>query len=412
MPSYTKGRIIGFILGVVFVFLLWGYVFTPNGLWANVVLGLAVAILFIYMMTTNLGPFLDDYFFHGGSKNRALALRRAEQTAKQIANKVKSTKRMEKSKVESCQKAVRELLDAVNSIRKKHSSDPKAIESDIRFINDLESKAEKIYEEAVGKGFQKSGLFSGWFSLALALMAALALRAFIIEPYQIPSGSMIPTLLVGDHLFVSKLSYGIMNPLSSNPQYLVRWDTPKPGEVIIFKAPPYVIRNAGETWIKRVIAGPGQTIEIKDSIIYVDGTAYPQTKVSEEVNYSDFVNGEWKRYLAKQFKEKIGGLEHDVYQKQFLSYEERNWSRPLSRSNEGLICEATNCKVKEGYVFVMGDNRGHSSDGRYWGAVPIDNIKGRALFIWISVDGSDKSLDLGRFTLPAFRWDRTFQGIK
>ena len=78
---------------------------------------------------------------------------------------------------------------------------------------------------------------------------------------------------------------------------------------------------------------------------------------------------------------------------------------------KGLSCTPDECTVKDGFVFVMGDNRDHSSDGRFWGAVPVDNIKGKALFIWVSVDGSEESVHAGKFTLPRFRWERLFRWI-
>ena len=91
-----------------------------------------------------------------------------------------------------------------------------------------------------------------------------------------------------------------------------------------------------------------------------------------------------------------------------------NWPSPNIRPHalKGLTCAPDGCTVDEGHVFVMGDNRDSSNDGRVWGAVPIDYIKGRALFIWMSVDGSERSVELGRFTLPRSRWDRLFTVIQ
>jgi signal peptidase I len=427
---FTKGRFLSFAVSVVLVFLLWGYVFTPGGNGANVILALAVAIFVIYSATTSFGPVIDDWIFHGGSRERALALRKSEMAGQEIAarlSKVKSRYKAEHlAQFETCQNATDQLLATIHEMRAQVNTDQKNVAADIKKAALAEknalSAAEAFFGKAVGS---KRGFFSGWLSLALALAAAISLRIFIVEPYQIPSGSMIPELLVGDHLFVSKLSYGIMNPFAKEPSYLVRWNTPKPGEVVVFQAPSYVPRHAGETWIKRVIAGPGQTVRLVDSVVYVDDKPYAHVVPETTVKYKDFIGlgsqssysigsgeGYWEEREGIETVEQIGDVKHQIYQnpRGERNPVESDW--PKGVSLPGLDCDYDSCKVKEGYVFCMGDNRGFSSDGRSWGAVRIDNVKGKALFIWMSVNGDEKSVDLGRFTLPGFRWSRWFQAIR
>lgn len=436
--SFTKGRFLSFALGVLLVFLLWGYVFTPNGNGANVILALAIAIFAIYWLTTSLGPVIDDVVFHGGSRERAMALRKAERAGQEIAGKLAKTKTRFKnehpSQYDACKTALEKLFATVEELRAVPTSEPAKVAADIKKVSLAESNAVASAQTFFGKSVGlKPSILSGWLSLALALAAAVSLRIFIVEPYQIPSGSMIPTLLVGDHLFVSKLSYGIMNPFSKEASYLVRWDTPKPGDVVVFQAPSYVPRHAGETWIKRVIANAGQTVRLEDTVVYVDGKPYAHVMPETDVRYKDFIGigsqssysigsseGFWETRNGLLTVEQIGDVKHQIYQNPRNSRNdiEGNWPvfgfqklRLNCDWDVGLDCGPAGCKVKEGYLFVMGDNRGFSSDGRCWGALPIDNVKGKALFIWMSVDGSEKSVDLGRFTLPAFRWSRWFQGI-
>ncbi|MBL4818947.1 MAG: signal peptidase I [Deltaproteobacteria bacterium] len=404
MRQYLKpGRIIAFIMSTTLVLTVWGMIFQPGGLGSNILLGIVIGLLTIYYGTKNLGAFLDDLFFEGGSKEKAYLMRRARNELKVFRERLqKSSKKMRREKhqeLEAFEKTLNELEEQTLSSRPS-----------LQQVRKLLEKVDQTALAYLGK-LPRRGAVGGFESLSFALLAAIALRILIVEPYQIPSGSMIPTLLVGDHLFVSKLSYGIMNPFSRKPSYLVRWASPEPGDVMIFEAPPYVPHNAGATWIKRVIAKAGQRVKMRESVLYIDGKPYPHTVDNRLVDYYDYYMGYagWRKKVAFATREQIGeDVNHQIYMKN----PDEGWPKADTDGLTGLTCDGESCMVQEGYVFLMGDNRGGSLDGRIFGAVPVDNIKGKALFIWMSVDGRKEWFHFGSFSMPEFRWSRWFREIR
>jgi len=174
-------------------------------------------------------------------------------------------------------------------------------------------------------------------SIALALLLALVVRTFVVQAYKIPSGSMIPTLLVGDYLLVNKLSYGIRDPFKNG--FIYRWGMPHRQEVVVFSYPV----NPKVDFIKRVIGLPGDTVEIINKKVYVNGKLLkePYVRFTDPTIYPRDVS---------------------------------------PRDNFGPV------KVPPGHLFVLGDNRDESYDSRFWGFVPISNLKGRAVIIYFSWD--------------------------
>lgn len=404
MKQYLKpGRLIACALSTMLVFTVWGMVFEPGGLGANVLLGLVIAGMIIYYGTINLGAFLDDLFFEGGSREKAFLMRRARNELKLFREKLAKTSKKKRANLHKELLAFEKALNELEA----HTLNPKP---NLKTVTETLKHVDQTAKAFLNR-LPRKGLLGRFESLVMALLAALALRILVVEPYQIPSGSMIPTLLVGDHLFVSKLSYGIMNPFSLKPSYLVRWAVPKPGDVMIFEAPSYVPNNSGVTWIKRVIAGPGQRIKIKKSVVIVDGMPYPHLTENQLMHYYDYYMSDnlWKENAALATEEQIKPLiTHDIY----MNNPEEDWPVADQPKLTGLTCDQDSCQVDDGYVFVMGDNRGGSMDSRVWGALSIEHIKGKALFIWMSVNGRNQSLSLGRFTLPEFRWARWFREIR
>ncbi len=177
-------------------------------------------------------------------------------------------------------------------------------------------------------------------SIGIAILIALFIRAYIIQAFKIPSGSMIPTLLIGDHLLVTKFIYGINLPLMENK--VLVFDNPKRGDIIVFKYP----EDPSRDFIKRVIAIEGDIIEGRDKKIYVNGKELREPYV----RYSD-------------------------------SYIHPRDLDP--RDNFGPIT------VPKGKLFVMGDNRDQSYDSRFWGFVDIKEVRGKALIIYWSWDSEN-----------------------
>jgi len=417
----TKGKVLAGLIAVVIAGIFWNMFFPPGGSGANILLGIFVAVFFIYYFAGYVGSLFDAEFFPGGSKKRARLYRSLGNFIKESKEHLAAIKKSKKK----TKKAGSALLEFEQAL-----AHAELVETRVREQwkqHSLMAEHEKILTEAYQRlEMTSKAIFSldrswrflyGLPSLILALLLALILREFIIEPYQIPSGSMIPTLLVGDHLFVSKYYYGLSKPFSSDPDFIFQWRKPKPGDVVVFKAPDYVGRHAGQAWIKRVIATEGQTVKMANNVLYVDGVPYEHITPEESVDYMDFFGfgvangGTWRKQTALRTMEKIGDVEHQIYLAPFGSSLGPYWPTGRESGMPGLSCSEGSCKVKEGYVFVMGDNRGNSADSRVWGALPVSRIKGKANFIWMSVDGSGQSVKLGPFNLPKFRFDRWFTSI-
>ncbi|HEU0029504.1 MAG TPA: signal peptidase I [Kofleriaceae bacterium] len=266
-------------------------------------------------------------------------------------------------------------------------------------------------------------------SIGLAVLIALALRAFVIEAFKIPSSSMYPTLEIGDHIFVNKFIYGIRIPWTNTKLFELRG--PHHGEVIVFAQPCETDRD----YIKRVIALAGETVEVRCNVVYVNGKPIPNKLVQEQCKHDDFeeppddgkpgkgpAGDGWFERSCSKYEETVEGMAYFTYHDPERPTRDRGpvSSRPNTKDfpdeiprhcanqidddphdvpnqkpgkivvTRNQIAPGTECEpyrhyvVPEGHVFVMGDNRANSNDSRYWGSVPIENIKGKALFIWLS----------------------------
>jgi signal peptidase I len=207
-------------------------------------------------------------------------------------------------------------------------------------------------------------------SLFPVLLIVLLFRSFLFEPFKIPSGSMIPTLLVGDFIVVNKYAYGLRLPVLHTR--IVPVGEPKRGDVVVFRYPV----DPKVNFIKRLIGLPGDTITYRDKKLFINGE-----EVSEQLlgRYSSTdVKCATPRPDAVRYSEQLGDVTHDI-----LIHEN-------SGSRDGQW------EVPEGHYFMMGDNRDRSNDSREWGFVPEENLMGRAVGIWLNFDYTKGCGDLSR----------------
>ncbi|WP_250451949.1 signal peptidase I [Caballeronia sp. ATUFL_M2_KS44] len=203
------------------------------------------------------------------------------------------------------------------------------------------------------------------------ILAVFVVRSFIVEPFKIPSGSMVPTLLVGDFILVNKYEYGLRMPISNtkltNGKPLTR------GDVVVFRYP----KDESVDYIKRVIGLPGDTVAYENKQLTINGKPVP------EAPQPDYFDEERIGY-AKQFVEDLDGRKNAILNNPQVPPFVMGADDFPYRDNCVYNAQGVTCKVPPGHYFMMGDNRDNSADSRYWGFVPDKNIVGRAFFIWMN----------------------------
>ncbi len=239
-------------------------------------------------------------------------------------------------------------------------------------------------------------------TLLVAVLIALSIRSCVIEPYRIPSGSMLPTLLIGDHLFVNKFIYGVKVPFTD--LRLPGWREPQRGDVVVFD----VARDAhggiypadqrrdlpSDRFVKRIVALPGDTLEIRGGELWINGERVPLEATAE--TFED----DSGRPLQVA-REQLDGRAHRILDDPIRDGPERG---PVT--------------LPEGRYFVMGDNRDHSNDSRYWGTVRLAEMKGPAFALYWSWDWNGPWTDLlnpvrwWELLTEKMRWDRIGAGIR
>ncbi|MBL7665501.1 MAG: signal peptidase I [Bacteriovoracaceae bacterium] len=215
------------------------------------------------------------------------------------------------------------------------------------------SKKQKIKKEAI--------------SFSVIIFLVLFFRSVFFEPFKIPSGSMIPTLMIGDFILVNKFSYGFKVPFTewfTDPVYITGPAKPQRGDVVVFKFP----NDTSLNYIKRVVGLPGDTVEVINRVVYINDKPIQSVEVDGKDIMLD-MDDKFKTYNFKFYKSYTGEHEH-ILQIHMDNYYNANFYKVT---------------VPEGHYFVMGDNRDFSSDSRSWGYVPFSNIKGKALFVWFSM---------------------------
>ena len=203
------------------------------------------------------------------------------------------------------------------------------------------------------------------------ICAVFLLRSFLFEPFKIPSGSMIPTLLVGDLILVNKFTYGIRLPVINKK--ITEGNPVQRGDVMVFRYPP----QPSMDYIKRVVGVPGDEIAYLNKRLTVNGQPVDTTALP------DFFDADAMRYF-KQFDEQLGAQRHRIIVNPDAPAFVQGASNFAGREGCRYSVEGVTCKVPEGHYFMMGDNRDNSLDSRYWGFVPEANIVGKAFFVWMN----------------------------
>jgi signal peptidase I len=212
------------------------------------------------------------------------------------------------------------------------------------------------------------------------IFAVFMLRSFVAEPFKIPSGSMIPTLLVGDLILVNKFAYGVRLPVIHTK--VLDLSLPQRGDVMVFRYP----HDTSMDYIKRVVGLPGDKILFKNNQLELNG------KTVKLESAGDFYDSERVSYY-RQYSEKLGDIEHKL----LTDLEKTTSITPIDfpfRSQCTYERTEMSCTVPAGHYFMMGDNRDNSQDSRYWGFVPEANIVGKAFFIWMNLSNPSR---IGRF---------------
>jgi signal peptidase I len=203
------------------------------------------------------------------------------------------------------------------------------------------------------------------------LFVVFVLRSFLFEPFKIPSGSMIPTLMVGDLILVNKFTYGVRLPVLNTK--VTEGNAPQRGDVMVFRYPPQPTLD----YIKRVVGVPGDTVAYLNKRLTINGQEVPTNQLP------DFFDTDAMRYFS-QLEEQLGEKSHKLLNTKGMPAFVQGASEFPFRENCTYSVEGVTCKVPEGHYFTMGDNRDNSLDSRYWGFVPEANIVGKAFFVWMN----------------------------
>ncbi|KKI14180.1 signal peptidase [Comamonas thiooxydans] len=239
----------------------------------------------------------------------------------------------------------------------------------------------EVSEDAKGRILMQPWWLDWTAGLFPVIAIVFVLRSFLFEPFKIPSGSMIPTLMVGDLILVNKFTYGIRLPVINKK--ITEGNKPQRGDVMVFRYPPQPTLD----YIKRVVGVPGDEVAYINKRLSINGKELPTRELP------DFLDRDVMRYF-KQFEETLGEQPHRAIVNNDVPAFIQGASNFDFKENCRYSVEGVTCKVPEGHYFMMGDNRDNSLDSRYWGFVPDQNIVGKAFFVWMNFGDLSR---IGRF---------------
>lgn len=229
--------------------------------------------------------------------------------------------------------------------------------------------AELMEEAAVKKAMLEPKVVEYARSFFPVILIVLLLRSFLVEPFRIPSNSMMPTLLTGDFILVNKFSFGLRLPVLNLK--FIDFGQPERGDVIVFRYP----RDPSVDYIKRVIGVPGDKVVYRRKMLYINGELIAQDRVGKYRGIGSGIGMTGNTHLI----EKLEGVDHSI----------------LVDPRRQRLADV-NLVIPEGQYFVMGDNRDNSNDSRIWGTVPEANLVGKAFMIWMNWDSAADGIDWGR----------------
>jgi len=232
---------------------------------------------------------------------------------------------------------------------------------------------------------KSTGLLDNVKTIVYAGLIAVVIRTFLFEPFNIPSGSMIPTLLVGDYLFVAKYSYGLSHfSFPFSPDWFsgrIFGSVPHRGDVVVFRYPP----DPSEDYIKRVIGLPGDHVQLRDGQLSINGQTVPRQPAGDYVTDEDGIH-----MILRRYKEDLpGGVDHYL----------------LKATDQGEMNNTREYVVPPNELMVLGDNRDNSADSRFWGYVPLENLVGKAEVLFFSIDARNPWWEFWQWPFE-IRWGR------
>ena len=246
----------------------------------------------------------------------------------------------------------------------------------VKLADAMEQSAEGLSEEAKAKIEEPNALVDTAVQIFPVIAFVLILRSFLYEPFQIPSGSMMPTLFDGDFILVNKFNYGLKDPVARNK--FVEMGLPERGDIVVFKYPV----EPNIDYIKRVVGLPGDRIIYRNKTLYVKPACTPEaekcpdfTRIEQKLE----ATGEYRDgpFDLSRYTAQMGEVTHEILVNDHTKQRTPHFFRQGSTQPDEFV-------VPQGQYFVMGDNRDNSLDGRFWGFVPEENLVGQAVAIWMS----------------------------